>query len=75
VQFSTDKEVNTMSKYLLIESKNPLDGGDYSFELAGQLREAGHDVSLYLVQDGIEVRGLTAFLLDDVASADHVLTF
>jgi peroxiredoxin family protein len=25
--------------------------------------------------DGIEVRGLTAFLLEDVASADHVLTF
>jgi sulfur relay protein TusB/DsrH len=53
VQFSTDKEVNTMSQYLLIESKNPLDGGDYSFELAGQLREAGHDVSLYLVQDAV----------------------
>jgi peroxiredoxin family protein len=25
--------------------------------------------------DGIEVRGLTAFLLEDMASADHVLTF
>jgi predicted peroxiredoxin len=25
--------------------------------------------------DGIEVRGLTAFLLEDLASADHVLTF
>jgi peroxiredoxin family protein len=25
--------------------------------------------------EGIEVRGLTAFLLEDVASADHVLTF
>lgn len=42
-----------MSQYLLIESKNPLDGGDYSFELGRQLREAGHDVSLYLVQDGV----------------------
>src|SRR5262245_12612124 len=42
-----------MSQYLLIESKGPLDGGDYSFELAGQLREAGHNVSLYLLQDGV----------------------
>lgn len=25
--------------------------------------------------DGFEVRGLTAFLLEDMASADHVLTF
>ena len=42
-----------MSQYLLIESKSPLDGGDYSFELASQLREAGHSVSVYLVQDGV----------------------
>ena len=42
-----------MSQYLLIESKSPLDGGDYSFDLASQLRDAGHDVSLYLVQDGV----------------------
>jgi sulfur relay protein TusB/DsrH len=42
-----------VSQYLLIESKSPLDGGDYSFELGRQLRESGHDVSLYLVQDGV----------------------
>lgn len=42
-----------MSQYLLIESKSPLDGGAYSFELASQLRGAGHDVSVYLVQDGV----------------------
>ena len=42
-----------MSEYLLIESKNPLDGGEYCFELASQLRDAGHDVSVYLVQDGV----------------------
>ncbi len=42
-----------MSQYLLIESKSPLDGGDYSFELASQLRGAGHHVSLYLVQDAV----------------------
>jgi sulfur relay protein TusB/DsrH len=42
-----------VSEYLLIESKNPLDGGEYSFELASQLREAGHDVAVYLVQDGV----------------------
>jgi sulfur relay protein TusB/DsrH len=49
----TDKEVNFMSQYLLIESKSPLDGGNYSFDLANQLREAGHGVSVYLVQDGV----------------------
>ncbi len=42
-----------MSQYLLIESKSPLDGGDYSFDLGTQLREAGHDVSVYLIQDGV----------------------
>ncbi|HEV8437147.1 MAG TPA: DsrE family protein [Methylomirabilota bacterium] len=42
-----------MGQYVLIESKSPLDGGQYSFELGGQLREAGHDVSVYLVQDGV----------------------
>ena len=42
-----------MSEYLLIESKSPLDGGDYSFDLASQLRGAGHNVSVYLVQDGV----------------------
>ncbi len=42
-----------MSQYLLIESKGPLDGGDYSFELARQLGEGGHNVSIYLVQDGV----------------------
>ncbi len=42
-----------MSQYLLIESKSPLDGGDYSFELARQLRGTKHNVSIYLVQDGV----------------------
>jgi sulfur relay protein TusB/DsrH len=42
-----------MSQYLLIESKNPAEGGEYSFELARQLRAAGHNVSLYLVQDAV----------------------
>lgn len=42
-----------MSQYLLIESKGPLDGGEYSFDLARQLGEEGHSVSIYLVQDGV----------------------
>ena len=40
-----------MAKYLLIETKGPLDGGDYSFELGRQLREQQHDVTIYLLQD------------------------
>ena len=42
-----------MSRYLLIETKDPLDGGDYSFELGKQLRKDRHEVSLYLLQDAV----------------------
>lgn len=42
-----------MSRYLLIETKDPSDGGEYVFELARQLREAQHDVTIYLLQDGV----------------------
>jgi len=42
-----------MARYLLIESKDPLNGGEYSFELGRQLREIKHDVTVYLVQDAV----------------------
>jgi len=42
-----------MAKYLLIESKGPLNGGDHSFELGRQLREQQHDVTIYLLQDAV----------------------
>jgi predicted peroxiredoxin len=42
-----------VSQYLLIESKGPLDGGQYGFDLAQQLGNLGHAVTLYLVQDGV----------------------
>lgn len=42
-----------MGKYLLIESKSPLEGGGYSFELGRQLREQQHDVTIYLLQDAV----------------------
>lgn len=42
-----------MSRYLLIETKSPLDGGNYAFDLGGQLRELKHDVTVYLLQDGV----------------------
>ncbi|MBI3456226.1 MAG: DsrE family protein [Candidatus Rokubacteria bacterium] len=42
-----------MSRYVLIESKSPLDGGEYAFDLAKQLREQRHDVTVYLVQDAV----------------------
>ena len=42
-----------MSQYLLIESKSPVDGGAYSFDLASQLRDLQHQVTIYLIQDAV----------------------
>lgn len=42
-----------MSRYVLIETKSPLDGGAYAFDLGKQLREANHDVTVYLLQDAV----------------------
>jgi len=42
-----------MSRYLLIETKGPLDGGDYVFELGRQLRAQRHDVTIDLLQDAV----------------------
>lgn len=42
-----------MANYLLIESKSPLDGGEYAFDLAKQLRKLKHTVTIYLVQDAV----------------------
>jgi predicted peroxiredoxin len=44
-----------MSKYLLIESRNPWDGPDVTgaYAFAHDLAAAGHDVTLYLVQNGV----------------------
>ena len=44
-----------MSGYLLIESRDPFEstGVARTCELAVQLRAAGHDVALFLVQNGV----------------------
>jgi hypothetical protein len=44
-----------MARYLFIESRSPWESGDvaYCYELARGLAEAGHDVTLYLVQNGV----------------------
>ncbi len=42
-----------MAKYLLIETKGPLEGGQYAFDLGQQLRGQHHDVTLYLLQDAV----------------------
>jgi predicted peroxiredoxin len=57
-----------MSKYMLIESRDPFDSNDvaFTYELASSLARAGHDVALVLVQNGVlparrgaHVEGLT----------------
>jgi sulfur relay protein TusB/DsrH len=42
-----------MSRYLLIETKSPLNGGYYGFQLGQQLRDLQHDVTIYLLQDAV----------------------
>jgi hypothetical protein len=44
-----------MAGYLLIESRDPFEstGAERTCELAMRLRAAGHDVVLYLVQNGV----------------------
>jgi sulfur relay protein TusB/DsrH len=42
-----------VSKYLLVETKGPLDGGAYAFDLGKQLRAERHDVTVYLLQDAV----------------------
>ncbi|MBI1737180.1 MAG: DsrE family protein [Candidatus Rokubacteria bacterium] len=42
-----------MASYLLVETKGPSDGGDYAFSLGRQLRELAHEVTIYLLQDGV----------------------
>ena len=44
-----------MSKYVLIESRDPWEQGDarYFYDLAGELAAKGHDVVLFLVQNGV----------------------
>jgi hypothetical protein len=44
-----------MSAYLLIESRDPFEWGEAvrTYELAMQLRAAGHEVALFLVQNAV----------------------
>jgi hypothetical protein len=60
-----------MSKYMLIESRDPFDSNDvaFSYELATGLVKAGHEVTLLLVQNGVlparrgaKADGLTAVM-------------
>lgn len=38
---------------MLVETKGPTDGGSYAFDLGKQLRAERHDVTIYLLQDGV----------------------
>jgi intracellular sulfur oxidation DsrE/DsrF family protein len=44
-----------MSRYLLIESRDPFDSNDTRFcsDLAAQLAAANHEVTVFLVQNGV----------------------
>lgn len=44
-----------MSKYLLIESRDPYESRDvdFSYQFVTDLTQAGHEVTLFLVQNGV----------------------
>lgn len=44
-----------MSRYLLIESRDPFDTGEVAndYQLAANLASQGHDTTLFLVQNGV----------------------
>ena len=44
-----------MSKYFLIESRTPFDSPEvqYNYELASNLANCGHEVTLFLVENGV----------------------
>jgi predicted peroxiredoxin len=62
-----------MSKYMIIESRDPFDSNDaaFTYELARGLAKAGHEVAILLVQNGVlpARRGATADGLAAVVSA------
>jgi sulfur relay (sulfurtransferase) complex TusBCD TusD component (DsrE family) len=49
------EEESAMSRYLLIESRDPFETADvtYAYELAANLVKAGNTVTLFLVQNGV----------------------
>src|SRR5579883_2668965 len=51
----TRNEGGPVISYLLIESRDPFESNDvpYYYELAKALREAGNEVTLFLVQNGV----------------------
>jgi predicted peroxiredoxin len=46
-----------MAKYFLIESRSPFDSVEvnHNYELASDLAQAGHEVTLFLVENGVFV--------------------
>jgi sulfur transfer complex TusBCD TusB component (DsrH family) len=62
-----------MSKYLLVESRDPFDSNDvaFSYDLASGLAKLGHEVTLLLIQNGVLAarRGAKADGLARVMSA------
>ena len=67
-----------MAKYLLIESRDPFDSRDteFCYGLAKELAQAGNDVTLFLVQNGVfpaRPGARSAALTDVVAAGAEVL--
>jgi len=62
-----------MNRYLLIESRDPYESGDAAdfCDLALELKRAGHEVEMFLVENGVlpARRGARRTALDQVAAA------
>lgn len=63
-----------MSRYILVESRDPFDSRDseHFYEMARGLKDAGNDVTLFLIQNGVlptRKESAHATKLNDLAGA------
>jgi len=71
----TTAEEKTMTRYIFIESRDPFESRDTRFveETAIAVKERGHDVTVFLVQNGVLAARKNVARLDHLAKAGVAL--
>ena len=74
VSVNTDEE-KTMTRYIFIESRDPFESRDTRFveETAIAVKERGHEVTIFLVQNGVLAARKNAARMDQLAAAGVTL--